>query len=284
VKIITSSKEISSKSRSLKKAGKRIGFVPTMGYLHEGHLSLIRKAKEDNDIVITSIFVNPMQFGPKEDFKKYPRDIRRDERLARIAGSDIIFYPSVKTIYPDRYSTYIEVKGLTETMCGASRPAHFKGVTTICNKLFNIVKPDIAYFGLKDYQQAAVIKKMVFDLDMNLKIKTAPIVREKSGLAISSRNKYLNQRHKKEATILYEALKDVKGLIRSGQRSPQKIKSHIKSLLIKTKDFKVDYIVIVDPVTLQDKKKIDKKILVALAVWLGNVRLIDNILISVPKK
>jgi len=284
VKIITSSKEISSKSRSLKKAGKRIGFVPTMGYLHEGHLSLIRKAKEDNDIVITSIFVNPMQFGPKEDFKKYPRDIRRDERLARIAGSDIIFYPSVKTIYPDRYSTYIEVKGLTETMCGASRPAHFKGVTTICNKLFNIVKPDIAYFGLKDYQQAAVIKKMVFDLDMNLKIKSAPIVREKSGLAISSRNKYLNQRHKKEATILYEALKDVKGLIRSGQRSPQKIKSHIKSLLIKTKDFKVDYIVIVDPVTLQDKKKIDKKILVALAVWLGNVRLIDNILISVPKK
>jgi len=281
VKTVRSPKEITSISRGLRKKGKSVGFVPTMGCLHEGHLSLIKKARSENDIVVVSIFINPTQFGPKEDFKKYPRNIKRDSRLAKSAGCDIIFYPDTKFMYPKGCSTFVEVEGLAEFMCGASRPTHFRGVTTVCSKLFNIVEPDIAYFGQKDYQQAIMIKKMVSDLNMDPKIKLLPIIREKSGLAMSSRNNYLTELQKKDAAVLYQALKKAKAMIRSGQKHTYRIKAVMESMILKKENFKVDYITIADPDTLKEKNKIDSKVLVALAVRLNRTRLIDNMLISV---
>lgn len=262
------------------RGGKSIGFVPTMGYLHEGHLSLIRKARKDTDCVVVSIFVNPIQFGPKEDFKRYPRDLKRDLGLCRINGADIVFIPAAESVYPPGFSTYVNVEGVTDTLCGASRPGHFKGVATVVAKLFNVVSPDIAYFGQKDAQQAAVIKKMVKDLNLDVKVTVMPTVREKDGLAMSSRNNYLKNGERKEALSLYGSLRMAKDLYAKGERDAGKITARMKDLIAKNKQSKIDYVKIVDIETLREVRKVSKKALVAVAVKIGKTRLIDNILLN----
>lgn len=262
----------------LKKNGKTIGFVPTMGYLHEGHLSLIRRARKDCRVVVVSIFVNPMQFGPREDFKRYPRDMNNDVSLCRMY-TDILFLPNAKTMYSDDFLTTVEVSRIGDIFCGASRPAHFKGVTTVVNKLFNIVLPDVAYFGQKDVQQAIIIKQMVKDLNMPVKIKVLPIVREHDGLAMSSRNSYLNNREREEAIALYRALILAKQLVSKGTINCHVVISKIRSLIKKVKTARIDYIGIVNPKTLLPLKTITKEALVLLAVFIGKTRLIDNTII-----
>ncbi len=258
--------------------GKSIGFVPTMGFLHEGHRSLIKRARAETDIVVVSIFVNPIQFGANEDCKQYPRDIKKDAALCRKAGVDYIFYPDVKSVYPEDFSTYVKVEGLTEGLCGKFRPAHFRGVTTVAAKLFNIVKPDIAYFGRKDAQQAVVIKKMVEDLDMDIVIKMMPTVREKDGLAMSSRNAYLSSDERRQAALLYRALQLGGDLIKLGEKDAGGIISQMREALSPVA-VKIDYISIVDPRTLKDIKTIKGEVLIALAAWIGRTRLIDNIVV-----
>jgi len=266
-------------SLRLQKKGKTIGFVPTMGYLHEGHLSLMRRARRETDIVVISIFVNPTQFGPREDFKKYPRDFKRDSALARSCGVDIIFYPSGKAVYPPDHHTYVNVERLTEVLCGASRPGHFRGVTTIVAKLFNIVRPGIAYFGRKDGQQAVVIKQMVKDLNMDVRIKVMPIVREPDGLAMSSRNARLSEKERKDALVLYRSLLKAKALIRNGRRDTSSIKAAMKGMIGEKKSARIDYASIVDARTLEDIRRIHGKAMVALAVKVGAKRLIDNMVV-----
>ena len=264
----------------LKREGKRIGFVPTMGYLHEGHLSLARYARRENDIVVISIFVNPTQFGPREDYRRYPRDLKRDLRLAREEGVDIVFYPSVEEMYPTKYRTYVEVEELSRVLCGKSRPGHFRGVTTVCAKLFNIVMPDVAYFGQKDAQQAIIIKRMVRDLNFPLKIKVLPIVREKDGLALSSRNVYLSSEERKEATVLYRSLKIAEQMVKEGVKDSRKIKRRVRSMISRKETAKIDYVEIVSLEDLEPVTVIDKPALLALAVWFGKARLIDNTILK----
>ena len=276
MKIIRSINKIKDEIRRNKRKGRRVGFVPTMGYLHEGHLSLIRRARKENDLVAVSIFVNPTQFGPNEDYKEYPRDLSRDAALCKREGVDYIFYPTVKAMYPKGYSTYVKVEGLTENLCGRFRPTHFRGVTTVVTKLFNIVDPDTAYFGQKDAQQAAVIKRMAEDLNMGIRIKVMPTVREKDGLAMSSRNAYLSADGRRLAPTVYRALQLARDLIKLGDRDAGSVKSQMRKLLLPAVS-KIDYISIVDPVSLKDVKQVRGKVLVAVAVWIGDTRLIDNI-------
>lgn len=283
MRLIKSIKSMQNLSGGLKKKGKSIGFVPTMGYLHEGHLSLARQAKKDRDMVVMSIYVNPLQFGPKEDFRYYPRDLKRDMHLARSAGVDIIFVPENKEMYPKDYVTYVNVDKLTEGLCGKSRPGHFKGVTTVVTKLLNIILPDIAYFGQKDAQQARIIEKMVEDLNMDIKIKVMPIVREPDGLAMSSRNVYLSKEERREASGLYHTLKIAKNEIAQGKRSSREIIAGIKKRLAKCRRARVDYIGVVDARTLKPVEKIKGKVLIALAAWFGKTRLIDNIIVNIKK-
>jgi pantoate--beta-alanine ligase len=267
-------------SRMVKKEGKTIGLVPTMGYLHEGHLSLARSARRLNDVVVMSIFVNPIQFGPNEDLSSYPRDLQRDEDLAATAGVDVIFYPSVKEMYPDGFATYVNVEGLTEKLCGARRPGHFRGVTTVVAKLFGIVKPDMAYFGQKDAQQAIAIKKMVEDLNMDVGIKVLPVVREKDGLAMSSRNKYLSEDERKDASVLYRSLQAAESSIKAGEKNSGKVIQAMEAVIKAKPAARIDYIAIVDPKDLRDVDTISGKALVALAVFVGKTRLIDNIIVE----
>ncbi|MRR09252.1 pantoate--beta-alanine ligase [bacterium] len=260
--------------------GRSIGFVPTMGALHEGHLSLIRLAKRKSRFVVVSIFVNPAQFGPKEDFSKYPRDLGRDAALCRSAGADLVFAPRVKDVYPDDYRTYVSVEQLTAGLCGASRPGHFRGVATVVAKLFNMVRPDVAVFGQKDAQQAAVIRQMARDLDFPLKIVVGPIVREPDGLAMSSRNAYLTPAERAQAPALHHALNLAKWLVRSGRRESGMVKREMTRLLAREAPLgEVDYIGIVDNRTLEPVKKITRDTLVALAVKFPSARLIDNVVI-----
>lgn len=279
MKIIKKVDEASKAVRKQKEKGKSVGFVPTMGALHEGHLSLIRRARSENGFVVVSIFVNPTQFGPKEDLKRYPKPVKNDISLCKKEGVDLIFYPKVKQMYPEGYKTYVEVKELSGLLCGKPRPMHFKGVATVVTKLFNIIQPDTAYFGQKDAQQAVIIKKMVLDLNMPVKIKVMPIVREKDGLAMSSRNVYLSAKERKDALILFNALKLAKILIRNGQRNTAKIMQRMKELIRKKKSAKIDYIAIVDLDTLKPLYKVTENCLIALAVWIGKTRLVDNIII-----
>ena len=279
MKICSNIKEIRAYVKGLKEEGKVTGLVPTMGYLHEGHLSLMRAAKKNCDISIVSIFVNPAQFGPNEDFKRYPRDFKRDERLAKNEGMDAVFYPAAKSMYPPDYRTYVNVDGMTEALCGASRPGHFRGVTTVVTKLFNIVQPDIAYFGQKDAQQALVLKKMTSDLDIPVRIEILPIIRESDGLAMSSRNSYLSRKERQEARVLYEALKKARRLIKKGERSSEKIVKSMCGIIRAKKSAVVDYVSIVDMKNLKELKKVKKGALIALAVWIGKTRLIDNIIV-----
>jgi len=281
MKIVKTIKEIREIVMQQQKMGRTIGLVPTMGYLHKGHLSLVEEARRNNDFIVMSIFVNPTQFGQNEDFDKYPRDLERDARLAEDAGVDVIFSPEAGEMYPEGYKTYVNVEGITEVLCGKSRPGHFRGVTTVVCKLFNIVKPDRAYFGQKDAQQAAVIKKMVRDLDFDIEIVTCPIVREEDGLAMSSRNVYLDEQQRKSALILSKSLFEARRRILEGERDKQKILDNILQMLHTEKSAEVDYVEIVNADTLEDIEEIKGKVLIALAVKFGTTRLIDNIILEV---
>jgi pantoate--beta-alanine ligase len=252
------------------------GFVPTMGYLHEGHLSLVRQARAENASVVVSIFVNPTQFGPKEDFGRYPRDPQRDLALLEKEGTDIVFMPSVAEMYPAQFSSWVEVGKVTERLEGAIRPGHFRGVTTIVAKLFNIVQPTRAYFGQKDAQQATVIKKMVVDLDMDLEVIILPTVRESDGLAMSSRNTYLNPKERRAALVLYQSLTLAQQLYAHGERDAEKICQEMLTLIQKQPLVKVDYVSIADTETLDELDTVSLPALVSIAVKISETRLIDN--------
>jgi pantoate--beta-alanine ligase len=279
--VIETIKELKDIIKSNRKQEKNIGFVPTMGFLHEGHLSLIRAAKKENELVIVSIFVNPTQFGVGEDFEAYPRDLERDAKLSESAGADVIFCPSVSEMYPDKYQTYVEVEGITNILCGLSRPTHFKGVTTVVNKLFNIVEPDKAYFGQKDAQQVAVIQKMVRDLNINVEVIPCPIVREADGLAMSSRNTYLTPEQRKAALVLSKSLFAAQDMIKKGCTDASAVKELIVSMISSEALTVIDYVEIVDALSLDSITTIKNSILIALAVKVGRTRLIDNIRMEV---
>ncbi len=276
MKIIRTVREMQTEADTLRQAGKKIGFVPTMGYLHEGHLSLIRIARSRADVVVVSIFINPTQFGPDEDLDQYPRDFTRDERLAEVSGTDIIFYPSKEEMYPLGYMTYVNVEEMTNTLCGASRPTHFRGVTTICTKLFLAVKPHFAVFGQKDAQQAVVIRRMVKDLNIDMDIIVGPIIREDDGLAKSSRNAYLSPDERQDALALNESLRIAEYLIAKGERKTEIIIQSVRDHIDARTQTRIDYIRIVHPETLYPLNKIEDRALIALAVFVGESRLIDN--------
>lgn len=275
--IITTISELRNYLKAQRAENKTVGLVPTMGFLHEGHLSLIRRAKAENDVVVVSGFVNPTQFGPNEDYETYPRDIKRDTELAVGAGADVVFYPSVTEMYPKGSSTLVEVEGdITRVLCGASRPTHFRGVTTVVNMLFNIVKPDKAYFGQKDAQQAAVLMKMVRDTHQNIELVVCPIVREEDGVAMSSRNTYLNEEERKQATILNQALAEGEKAFLAGETAVDKLIMIISDKINEMPLAEIDYVGIYDYPNLTEIKKIEHQALAAVAVKFGKTRLIDN--------
>lgn len=276
MKIINNIKEIRKQVKDWKNDGLSIALVPTMGYLHEGHESLIKKASEDNDKVIVSIFVNPMQFGINEDLSTYPRNIDRDSDICEKNGASLIFNPSVEEMYTDGFSTFVDLNNLTSGLCGKSRPTHFRGVCTVVSKLFNIVNPDKAYFGQKDAQQLSIIKQMVTDLNFDIEIVSCPIVREADGLAKSSRNTYLSKEERQASTIINKSLKKAKALIKSGERDSKNIIDFIKNEINKEPLAKIDYVSIVDNNTIKSIKTIEEGSLIAVAVFIGNTRLIDN--------
>jgi pantoate--beta-alanine ligase len=265
---------------ALRAAGRRIGFVPTMGYLHEGHASLIRLARRQSDEVVVSIFVNPRQFGPGEDYQTYPRDLDRDLRLIRETGGDIVFIPSAEEMYPPDFATSVHVEGLTEGLCGASRPGHFRGVTTVVAKLFAAVKPHLAVFGQKDAQQALVIRRTVRDLNLDLEVLIAPTVREPDGLAMSSRNIYLTPEERLQAPALYQALCLARRMAEAGERDAQKVVQKMRDLISERPDARIDYISIVDTAGLKPVDRLSGEVLVALAVRFGRARLIDNAILN----
>ncbi|MDU3335258.1 pantoate--beta-alanine ligase [Paraclostridium bifermentans] len=276
MKIINNIKEIRKQVKDWKNDGLSVALVPTMGYLHEGHESLIKKASEDNDKVIVSIFVNPMQFGINEDLSTYPRNIDRDSDICEKNGASLIFNPSVEEMYTDGFSTFVDLNNLTSGLCGKSRPTHFRGVCTVVSKLFNIVSPDKAYFGQKDAQQLSIIKQMVTDLNFDIEIVSCPIVREADGLAKSSRNTYLSKEERQASTIINKSLKKAKTLIKSGERDSKNIIDFIKNEINKEPLAKIDYVSIVDNNTIKNTKTIEDGSLIAVAVFIGNTRLIDN--------
>ena len=261
--------------------GKSIGFVPTMGHLHEGHLSLIKRARQDCDEVVVSIFVNPIQFGAGEDYHRYPRDLSRDIELCKKEGADVVFAPSREEMYPNGYSTFVKVEGeLSSTLEGSSRPGHFQGVCTILAKLFNVISPDFSYFGEKDYQQALVVKRLVRDLNFNTRIVVLPTIREKDGLAVSSRNSYLNKEERCAATVVHQSLEKAKQLIKEGMRDPELVVSEMEDLIKAESLAEIDYVAVVDPETLRKVERIGKEVLVAVALKIGGTRLIDNVKIA----
>ncbi|MEN3043414.1 MAG: pantoate--beta-alanine ligase [Fervidobacterium sp.] len=275
VHTIAEMKKISSDILEQKKS---IGFVPTMGYLHDGHLRLVQKAREENDIVVVSIFVNPTQFGPNEDLDRYPRDLERDLRLLEPLNVDFVFYPNVEEMYPQNYSVYVDEIELSKYLCGAKRPGHFRGVCTVVTKLFNIIKPTRAYFGQKDAQQFRILRRMVQNLNMDVQMIELPIVRERDGLAMSSRNVYLNQDEREQATRLYKSLLKAKELIDNGQKNVEVIKQAMYKILDHPL-IRIDYVEIVDEETLVPVERIEKKVIIAVAAFVGRARLIDNIII-----
>lgn len=266
-------------TKGLKAKSKSIGFVPTMGALHEGHLSLIKRAKEENDITIVSIFVNPTQFAQGEDFEKYPRDLESDSEKLKKIGIDYLFYPEVNMLYPSGYSTFVSVENISNKLCGKFRPGHFLGVATIVCKLFNIINPNRAYFGQKDYQQTLIIKKMVEDLNFDVEIIVCPIIREPNGLAMSSRNSYLNDEEREAASIIYKSLLEGEKLLKANI-NPAEVTLKIQEILKKEPHVReIQYAGVFDPFTLDELNERRDKYLVAIAIKIGNTRLIDNILV-----
>ncbi len=280
MKTIESIKEMQGISDSLRSKGDSIGFVPTMGFLHEGHLSLKRKAREESDTLVVSIFVNPTQFGPGEDLEDYPRDLDKDSELCREVGTDILFFPSVEEMYPENFRTIVDVSGLTQVLCGRSRPTHFQGVTTVVAKLFAIVKPHRAYFGLKDYQQYRVISCMAEELNMDLEVIGLPTVREPDGLAMSSRNKYLSDEERKSALSLSRSLASADRMVREGITEVKEIETGVREIIESESHTRIDYVEVVDPEELTHLDRINGRALLALAVHVGQARLIDNTLIG----
>ncbi len=283
MRIITKAREMHDAVEEEKSHGKSIGFVPTMGFLHEGHLSLVRESVQRADVTVVSIYVNPAQFGPKEDLREYPRDINRDTEILEAEGVDYVFSPGNEEIYPVGYKTYVEVHDLQDTLCGHSRPGHFRGVCTVVLKLFNIIGPDIAYFGQKDAQQAIILKRMVQDLNLGVKIEVLPIVREKEGMALSSRNTYLDQEERKAARVLSESLEEAREMVKNGVQDSGQIISRMKDRISQEPRAKIDYVEIVDMENLNPVAKIEKEALAALAVFIGKVRLIDNTILKLKE-
>ena len=281
MEVIKSPSEMQQRASAWRREGKVIAFVPTMGYFHEGHLSLMREGRKRGDVLVVSIFVNPTQFGPGEDFDRYPRDMKRDLRMAEEVGVDVIFAPTVEEMYPEGYQTYVEVEKVTQHLCGLSRPGHFRGVTTVVTKLFNIVKPHVALFGQKDYQQLITIERMVKDLNMDVEIVGMPTVREEDGLAASSRNVYLSPEERKAALSLYRSLRRAEELFSEGVRESQRILEEVKKVLEAEPLVKIDYVHVCDLETLEDiEGPIGERALVAVAAKVGTTRLIDNTLLG----
>lgn len=280
MKICTAIDDMRAASRSQRSAGKRLGLVPTMGALHEGHLSLVRAARAQCDVVAASLFVNPLQFGPGEDLAKYPRDLERDRALFEKEGVDFLFTPSVEEMYPAGAVTYVTVQGLSDKLCGRSRPGHFRGVTTVVSKLFHIVEPDLAFFGQKDAAQVAIIRHMVRDLNYPVEIVVCPIVREADGLAMSSRNAYLDSQQRKSVLVLYRSLIEVQQHFDHGERIPARLIEAGQRVTRGEPSVRLDYFEIVDPVTLDPVVDLSRSALVAVAAFVGNARLIDNIVLA----
>ena len=281
MEIIRIQKIMQETSKECLKEGKTIGFVPTMGALHEGHLSLIRRAKQENDVTIVSIFVNPIQFGPSEDFKRYPRDIEGDTEKLQREKVDVVFMPEESSMYPERFLTYVEVEEISERLCGAFRPGHFRGVATVVTKLLNIVKPTRAYFGQKDFQQSVIIKQLVKDLNIDVDVVVCPTMREQDGLAMSSRNAYLDIEQRKAATVLYRCLKEASDLIKSGIIDGKYIKGFMQERILREPGISsIDYAGVYDPETMVEVSEIKGNILLAVALRIGNTRLIDNVLVT----
>ena len=279
--IVKTIQEVRGNVKAWRTEGLSVGFVPTMGYLHEGHQSLIQKAAEENDRVVVSIFVNPMQFGDKRDLETYPRNLERDSTVCQAAGADLIFHPEAKEMYGRNFSTYVDMDDLTDVLCGRSRPGHFRGVCTVVMKLFNIVKPDRAYFGQKDAQQVAVIKRMVSDLDMDLEIVACETVRETDGLAKSSRNVHLDPEERRVAVVLHQALRTAEKKLAAGVTNPQEIQLSIREKIASEASVKLDYAEVVDLETLKPINRIEAPALVAAAVYVGKTRLIDNFIYQI---
>lgn len=281
--IVSTTREVRSQVSQWRKEGLSVGLVPTMGYLHEGHKSLIDKAVEQNDRVVVSVFVNPIQFGPGEDLATYPRDLDRDAALCENAGADLIFHPEPENMYFDDFCTFIDMDGLTKGLCGRTRPTHFRGVCTVVGKLFNIVAPDRAYFGQKDAQQLAVIRRMVRDLNFNLEIVGCPIIREEDGLAKSSRNTYLSPEERKAAVILHKGLLKGKAMAAEGETSAACIKQAIREVIETEPLAKIDYVDIVDFDSIQEIDTLKSPFLAAVAVYIGETRLIDNFIVGLEE-
>lgn len=281
--LISSSAEMTALSKEARRAGKRVGFVPTMGALHAGHISLVRAARAQCDVVVASIFVNPTQFGPNEDFSKYPRTFNADCTILEKEKTDYVFHPSVEEMYPNGAATWVAVEGLSEKLDGRSRPGHFRGVTTVVAKLFNIVQPDLAFFGQKDAAQVAIIRKMVHDLDMDVEIVVCPIVREADGLAMSSRNAYLDPDQRRHATVLHRSLMRVQMLLDRGEISSPALIAAGRQVVAEEPAAKLDYFEIVNPETLDPVSQVGQGALIAVAAWVGTTRLIDNMLVPGTK-
>lgn len=277
--LISSSAEITALSKQARSAGRRVGFVPTMGALHAGHLALVRAARSRCDLVVVSIFVNPTQFGPNEDFSKYPRTFEADCAMLEKEKTDLVFYPPVEEMYLAGAATWVAVEGLSEKLDGRSRPGHFRGVTTIVSKLFNLVQPDMAFFGQKDAAQVAIIRKMVRDLNFDLEIVVCPTVREADGLAMSSRNAYLDAQQRKSATVLYRALMRLQMLVDRGETNAETLIAAGKQVIAEEPSVRLDYLEIVDPETLDPAKELGRGALIAVAAYVGTTRLIDNIMV-----
>jgi pantoate--beta-alanine ligase len=280
MKIITTIAEMQSIAVSLRREGKRIGFVPTMGFLHEGHLSLMNQARRENDVVAASIFVNPTQFGPSEDLDRYPRDAMGDRNKCESAGVDILFMPSSVEMYPEKPQVFVIVEGVSDILEGALRPGHFRGVATVVAKLFNVVKPHCAYFGQKDFQQCVVIKGMAEGLNLDVEVKVLPTVREKDGLAMSSRNSYLNTEERRAATILFKALTAARDLQAAGALDPEKLRNKMRAVVQTEPGVTLDYAEVADADTLQPVGTAKGRIVLLVAARLGNTRLIDNLVIE----
>jgi len=281
VETIESVRELVKEARG---KGKKIGFVPTMGALHIGHISLIEAAKKDCDFIVVSIFVNPTQFGAGEDFEKYPRPLEADLEICRKTGVDVVFNPAPEQMYQAENITWVNVEKLTKTLCGRFRPGHFRGVATVCAKLFNIVGPDVAFFGQKDAQQAVVIRRMVADLKMPLEIVVCPTVREADGQAVSSRNKYLSEQQKKDATYIYKSLQKCEEMIKAGIKDAGRIVREMQKVLNEVPSIEIEYVSIVDAESLQNLDRVAGKVLAAVAVRIGPARLIDNIVVDIKQQ
>lgn len=282
VEVIKTTGDMKARAALSRARGDTIGFVPTMGALHEGHLSLIRRARAENDSVIISIFVNPVQFDRNDDYRGYPRPLERDLAMAYEEGVDVAFVPDVEQVYPEGYSTFIEVRGsLTDGLCGASRPGHFRGVTTVVTKLFNIIRPDRAYFGQKDLQQAAIIKRLVRDLNMGVEVVTLPTVREADGLALSSRNRHLSGEQRRTAVSIHRALTRATELLISGEMDTAVTVCEVRGVLNEGGIARIDYVSVVDPETLEEVSEARPGAVVAVAAWVGDIRLIDNTALGV---